>query len=176
SDDGHVYVGGFAARMNPDGTDVEIVGHGFRNSYEQTITSFGDVFQNDNDDPPASRTSYLLEYGNAGWFSRDGTRYWNADRRPGQDIPTAQWRQDDPGIMPAGDIYGAGAPTGIVFYEGDLFGPDWRGTLLSCEAARNIIFGYRPTLDGAGYTLDRFQFRSDERRVGEECSGRAARW
>ena len=51
SDDGNVWIGGAAYRMNPDGTDVEVIGHNFRNSYEQTVTSFGDVFQNDNDDP-----------------------------------------------------------------------------------------------------------------------------
>lgn len=158
SDDGHVYNGGFAARMNPDGTHVEVIGHGFRNSYEQTVTSFGDVFQNDNDDPPASRTTYLLEYGNAGFFSRDGTRHWSADRRPGQDTPTAEWRQEDPGIMPSGDIYGAGAPTGIAYYENGALGEQWRGLLLSCEAARNVVFGYQPQPDGAGFTLDRSQF------------------
>ena len=68
SDDGHVYVGGFSVRMNPDGTNVEIIGLNFRNSYEQTVTSFGDVFHNDNDDPPACRTSFLMEYGNSGFF------------------------------------------------------------------------------------------------------------
>jgi len=158
SDDGHIYNGGFAARMNPDGTNVEVIGHGFRNSYEQAITSFGDVFQNDNDDPPASRTAYLLEYGNAGFFSRDGTRHWSADRRPGQDTPTAQWRQDDPGIMPSGDVYGAGAPTGIAYYENGALGEAWRGLLLSCEAARNVVFGYQPQPADAGFTLERTQF------------------
>jgi putative membrane-bound dehydrogenase-like protein len=158
SDDGHVYVGGFTVRMKPDATGTEIIGHNYRNSYEQTVTSLGDVFQNDNDDPPASRTSFVLEYGSAGYFSRDGKRMWWADRRPGQSIPTAEWRQDDPGVMPAGDIYGAGAPTGIAFYEGDAFGPQWRGTLLSAEAARNTILGYRPQADGAGYKLERFDF------------------
>lgn len=158
SDDGHVYVGGFTVRMKPDATGTEIIGFNYRNSYEQTVTSFGDVFQNDNDDPPASRTSYVLEYGNAGFFSRDGKRGWTADRRPGQDIPTAEWRQEDPGVMPAGDVYGAGAPTGIAYYEGDAFGPEWRGMLLSAEAARNTIFGYRPKADGAGFKLERFNF------------------
>ncbi len=158
SDDGHVYNGGTAMRMNPDGTSVEVIGHGFRNSYEQTVTSFGDVFQNDNDDPPASRTTYLQEYGNLGFFSRDGTRFWSADRRPGQDIPTAEWRQEDPGTIPAGDVYGAGAPTGIVFYENGALGKQWRGLLLSCEAARNVVFGYQPQPIGAGFSLDRMQF------------------
>ena len=74
SDDGHVYTGGFAMRMNPDGTHVEVIGYNFRNSYEQAVSSFGDVFQNDNDDPPACRTTFLMEYGNAGFFSADASR------------------------------------------------------------------------------------------------------
>ncbi len=158
SDDGHVYVGGFTVRMKPDATDSEIIGFNYRNSYEQTVTSLGDVFQNDNDDPPACRTAFVLEYGNAGFFSRDGKRSWQADRRPGQTIATAEWRQEDPGVMPGGDIYGAGAPTGIAFYEGDAFGPAWRGTLFSAEAARNTILSYHPQPEGAGYRLARANF------------------
>jgi putative membrane-bound dehydrogenase-like protein len=158
SDDGHVYVGGFAVRMKPDGTNVEIIGHGFRNSYEQSVTSFGDVFQSDNDDPPACRTTFLLEYGNAGFFSRDGSRLWNADKRPGQNVPTAEWRQEDPGTMPSGDVYGGGAPTGVAFNEGDALGEKYRGLLLACDAGRNTIYGYLPRVEGAGYTLERFNF------------------
>ena len=158
SDDGHVYTGGFTVRMKPDATGTEIIGFNYRNSYEQTVTSFGDVFQNDNDDPPACRTAFVLEYGNAGFFSRDGKRTWSADRRPGQSIPTAEWRQEDPGVMPAGDVYGAGAPTGIAFYEGDAFGPAWRGTLFSADAARNTIFSYHPQPDGAGFKLEHSNF------------------
>ena len=158
SDDGHVYVGGTAMRMNPDGTWVEPIGFNFRNSYEQTVTSFGDVFNNDNDDPPAARTAFLMEYGNLGFTSRDGKRAWRADQRPGQPTAIAEWRQHDPGTIPAGDVYGNGAPTGIVFYEGDELGEKWRGTLLSCETSRNVVFGYHPKPDGAGYKLERFQF------------------
>ena len=158
SDDGHVYLGGFAARMRPDGSRVEIIGHNFRNSYEQTVTSFGDVFQNDNDDPPACRTSFLMLYGNAGYSSVDGRRTWQADRRPGQPVPVAEWRQEDPGVMPAGDVYGGGAPTGIAFYENGALGERFAGLLLSCEAGRNSVFGYLPKPDGAGFALERFHF------------------
>ena len=69
SDDGHVYLGGFTARMNADGTNVEIIGHNYRNSYEQSVTSLGDVFQNDNDDPPACRVGWVTEYANFGFSS-----------------------------------------------------------------------------------------------------------
>jgi putative membrane-bound dehydrogenase-like protein len=158
SDDGHVWIGGFAARMNPDGSGVRIIGHNFRNSYEQTVTSFGDVFQNDNDDPPACRVAFLLEGGNAGFCSADGKRTWQADRRPGQSVPTAQWRQEDPGTMPSGDVYGGGSPTGIAFVEDSALGKKYRGLLLSCEPGRNTVFGYFPKPDGAGFKLERFDF------------------
>lgn len=169
SDDGHVYTGGFAMRMQPDGTNVEIIGHGFRNSYEQAVTSFGDVFQNDNDDPPACRTTWLMEYGFTGFFSKDGQRNWNADRRPGQSTPVAEWRQEDPGVIPSGDVYGGGAPTGIVFVEGDELGEKWRGLLISAESARNTLYGYFPKAEGAGYALERFAFMTTN--VEEEFAG-----
>ena len=159
SDDGHVYIGGASYRMNPDGSEVTVIGHNYRNSYEQTVTSFGDVFQNDNDDPPACRTTFVLEYGNAGFCSFDGKRSWQADRRPGQETAVAEWRQEDPGTMPAGDVYGGGSPTGITYYEGGALGEKYAGgLLLSCEPARNVVFGYLPTPDGAGFKLERFNF------------------
>ncbi len=61
-------------------------------------------------------------------------------------------------MIPSGDVYGGGAPTGIVFNEGDGLGRKYRGLLLSAEAARNTIFGYFPKPDGAGYKLERFDF------------------
>ena len=158
SDDGNVWIGGFSVRMNADGSDLRIVGHNYRNSYEQAINSFGDLYQSDNDDPPACRVSLIMEGGNAGFASADGKRSWGADKRPGQDTPTAEWRQDDPGTMPAGDVYGGGSPTGVAFYENGALGDKWNGLLLACEAGKNVIFGYQPKPDGAGMKLERFDF------------------
>ncbi len=171
SSDGHVYVGGFSARMNPDGTHVEITGYNYRNSYEHTITSLGDVFQSDNDDPPACRTSHVIEYGNAGFASADGKRSWQFDQRPDQDVPTAEWRQSDPGVMPSGDVYGAGAPTGMAFYENGALPAKYKGLLLSGESVLNRILGYSPKREGAGFILQRFDFlKPRERTEGD------ARW
>ena len=158
SDDGHVWVGGFAGKMNPDGTGVQILGHGFRNSYEHTVTSFGDVFQNDNDDPPACRTTWLMEGGFLGFFSPDGKRHWRADQRPGQSVPEAHWRQEDPGTLPPGDVYGGGSPTGICYYENGALPVKYEGLLASCEAARKVVFGYHPIPEGSNFKLERFNF------------------
>ncbi len=154
SDDGKVWVGGLALRINPDGTGMKVMGHNFRNSYESIIDSYGNLWQNDNDDQVvACRTSWLMEGGNAGFFSTDGTRYWQADQRPWQDVFSAHWHQDDPGIMPAGDKSGAGAPTGIAMNEGDALGEKYRGLLLSADAGRNVVFGYQPERSLSGYDL-----------------------
>lgn len=161
SDDGRIWVGGMALRINPDGTGLKVLAHNFRNSYETALDSYGNMWQNDNDDQVVTcRTSFLMEGGNAGYFSRDGSRYWQADQRPGQSAFTAHWHQDDPGVMPAGDNTGAGSPTGIVVYEGDDLGEAYRGMLLSADAGRNVIFGYHPEPKGAGFELKRMNFIS----------------
>jgi putative membrane-bound dehydrogenase-like protein len=155
SDDGKIWTGGLVFRINPDGTGLEVVAHNFRNSYEVMMDSFGDFWQNDNDDEKAAcRTSFIMEGANAGFFARTGERTWQADRRPGQSILQAHWHQEDPGVMPVGDIYGSGSPTGITMIEGDELGEKYRGTLLSSDAGRNIIFGYKPKKVGAGFNLD----------------------
>ena len=59
----------------------------------------------------------------------------------------AEWRQEDPGVVPAsGDIYGGGSPTGIALRTRimeDRFG----GYVISCEPARNVLFGYHPKVE-----------------------------
>jgi putative membrane-bound dehydrogenase-like protein len=161
SDGGRVWTGGLALRMAPDGTGLTVLAHNFRNAYELAIDSFGDLWQNDNDDQVMTcRMTWLMEGANAGYFSADGTRFWQADRRPGQDTFTAHWHQADPGVLPAGDNTGAGAPAGVVRYEGDGLGPRYRGLLLSADAGRNVVFGFHVKPQGAGFALERFEFLS----------------
>jgi putative membrane-bound dehydrogenase-like protein len=178
SDDGKVWVGGFSVRMNPDGTNARIVGHNYRNSYEQALTSFGDMFQSDNDDPPACRVAEVMEGGNAGFSSADGQRSWKADMRPGQTTPIAEWRQEDPGTMPSGDVYGGGSPTGVAYYENGALGDKWQGLLLACEAGKNVVFGYLPVPDGAGFKLERIDFMTSNKErefAGSDFIGGAGR-
>ena len=142
SDDGFVWSSGFSARMNADTSGVEIIGNGYRNSYEHFPSSFGDLFQGDNDDSSSCRTSYILEYGTAGYTTPKATGY-NSVRRPGQPTARAHWRQDDPDTMDVGDVYGSGSPTGVAIYENGALGAAFNGTLLNCEPSRNTIFGYK---------------------------------
>ncbi len=182
SDDGRLWTGGLALRVDRDGRHLAVLAHNFRNSYEVAIDSFGNLWQNDNDDEvQACRTSWLMEGGNMGFFSPDGTRSWRADRRPGQSIPVAQWHQDDPGVVPAGDIYGAGGPTGVVVYEGDLLPKSFRGMVLNADAGRNTVFGHVPKASGAGFALERTIFltsrpNSTEDYVWSQTSADRSTW
>jgi hypothetical protein len=117
SDDGHVWIGGFSVRMNPDGTNVNIIGHNYRNSYEQALTSYGDLFQSDNDDPPACRVTHVLEGGNAGFASADGLRAWGADKRPGQDTPTPNGVRKTPARCPRAMSMAADRPPAWPFMK-----------------------------------------------------------
>ena len=158
ADDDRVYIGGVALKIRPDGTGLSVVGHNFRNSMGHCLDSFGNLWQSDNDDSISCRTTWLMEYANTGYRSADGRRGWQADRRPDQSVPTAHWHQEDPGVLPAGDVYGPGAPTGMTFYENGALDAKYRGMLLSCEAGRNVVLGYLPEPAGAGFHLDRFSF------------------
>ena len=167
SSDGHLYLGGMAMRINPDGTGLTAIGHNLRNTHDMAVNSFGDVYQNDNDDPPHCRATWLMEYGNLGYAGLfDGSRSWQETAKswetPGSRLwdwsghsqlgrrhTPSHWRENYPGTMPPGTIYGSGAPVGAAFYEGDALGPRMRGTFLSCEMVRRELQIYQPKLTDA---------------------------
>ncbi len=153
SDDGFVWTSGFSGRLNPDGTGLEILGNGYRNCFENFPSSLGDLFQGDNDDSQSCRTSFVLEYGSAGYTTPSGASYGSV-KRPGQSMPRAHWRQDDPDTMDVGDVYGGGSPTGITVYENGALGTSWEGTLLHCEPSRNTVFSYKLAAQKGTFALN----------------------
>ncbi|MFT5906236.1 MAG: putative membrane-bound dehydrogenase-like protein, partial [Cryomorphaceae bacterium] len=154
SDDKRMYSSGVMISIKEDGTDLKVIGHNFRNPYGHSVDSFGSVWMNDNDDTQSCRTTWMMRYGNLGFTSEDGSESWGAGRRPGQTIPTAHWRQDDPGVIPSGHVYGNASPTGMVYYEAG------EGMLLSCEAGQNVIWGYERKRQGAGFEMKGFPYLS----------------
>ncbi len=154
SDDGRTYVGGLILRCNQDGTGLSVMAHNFRNPYEVAVDAFGDMwtFDNDDDGNQCCRVTWVMEGGNHGYFSADGSRYWQADRRPGQDVQSAHWHQDDPGVAPTTLITGSGGPTGVCVYEGDALPEALRGALLCADAGRNCVYALREAPDRSAGT------------------------
>ena len=175
SDDGRVWVGGLVLRIGATGEGLTVLAHNFRNNYEVAVDSFGNLWQSDNDDDGSQscRTLWCMQGGNHGYFSADGARYWTADRRPGQEVRRAHWHQDDPGVVPNGCINGAGGPTGVAVYEGELLPAQFHGAILNCDAGANVVYAHLPRAKGAGYELEKTDFLSS--RTGAK-DDRATTW
>ena len=155
SDDGRVYAGGLVLSVKPDGTDLKVHSHNARNPYEVVVDSQGDLWQTDNDDTASCRLTWLMEGANTGFASANGDRSWQIDQRPGQSLTEAHWHQQDPGVIPAGFVYGVGAPTGMLRCESRCLGSELNGALLACEAGLGAVLAFRPKVDGAGFTFER---------------------
>ncbi|PYT27987.1 MAG: hypothetical protein DMG57_16430 [Acidobacteria bacterium] len=139
------YYAGCALRVNPDGTNLTVIGHDFRNPYELTVDSFGNIWQSDNDDDGNAwtRLNYVMEGGNYGYWG-PGARRWQEDKG-------THFHNELPGVVPNIARLGAGAPCGIVAYEGELLPKKYRGQLLHAEAGKRLIRTYALENAGAGY-------------------------
>lgn len=155
SDDGRVWTGGLVLALDPDGGGLQVLAHNFRNNYEVAADSFGHLYQADNDDDGnrSCRTLWCLPGGDHGYFSPDGSRTWQADRRPGQETVAAHWHSEDPGVVPPGCINGAGGPTGVAVYEVGPLSPWLEGRVLNADAGAGIVYAHVPERTGSGVTL-----------------------
>ena len=139
------YYGGSALRVRPDGTGLEIVGHNFRNPYELTVDSFGNIWQSDNDDDGNEwvRINYVMEGGNHGYWGPGGKR-WREDRG-------THFHQEDPGVVPTLLRTGAGSPSGITIYEGNLLPRRYWRKPLHVDNGPRVLRAYHVERDGAGF-------------------------
>lgn len=174
---GKRYQMGMAFRCNPDGSGFETLGQNFRNNYEVTVDSFGAAWQSDNDDDgnQGVRINYVMEGGSFGYVGHTGSN-WSRDmaQYPDQGKPEAHFHQRNPGVVPNLLNTGAGSPTGILVYEGDLLPESCRGRLLHCEPGHNVIRAYTPIPAAAGYKCDSMEvLKSSDRwfRPADLCVG-----
>jgi putative membrane-bound dehydrogenase-like protein len=156
-DNGKPYTNGMPFRCNMDGSEFEVLGYNFRNNYEVTVDSFGALWQSDNDDDGnrATRINFVMEFGNYGYVDQITGEGWRAPRTNMEaDIPQQHWHLNDPGVVPTMLITGAGSPTGITVYEGNLLPEVYRNQVLHCDAGPNVVRAYPTTNDGAGYKAE----------------------
>lgn len=146
---------GMAFRCDLDGKNVEVLGNNFRNPYEVAVDSYGTVWQSDNDDDGnrGVRINYVMQHGNFGYRDEIIGASWSERRVNMEDsIPLRHWHLNDPGVVPNLLQTGAGSPTGIVVYEGNLLPRRFRNQLIHSDAGPNIVRSYAVNTDGAGYT------------------------
>jgi putative membrane-bound dehydrogenase-like protein len=156
-DAGKPYRQGMVLRCRPDGGDVEVLGHNFRNNYEAAVDSFGGLWQSDNDDDGnrGVRILRVIDHGNYGYVDERTGAGWQS-RRIGieAETPERHWHLNDPGVMPPLLLTGGGSPAGICVYEGSLLPDRFHGALLHCDPGPNAVRAYRVQPRGAGYRAD----------------------
>jgi putative membrane-bound dehydrogenase-like protein len=153
-DQGRPYRQGMVFRCDLDGSHFEVLGHNFRNNYEVTIDSFGTLWQSDNDDDGnrGVRINYVMEYGNYGYTDELTGAGWQTPRvNMESTVPERHWHLNDPGVVPTMLLTGAGSPSGIMFYEGDLLPEVFRNQIIHCDPGPNVVRSYPTTVQGAGY-------------------------
>ncbi len=151
------YTMGMVFRCNPDGSQVECLGQNFRNNYELAVDSYGAMWQSDNDDDgnKGVRINYVLDYGNYGYRDEMTGAGWQASRTNMEDsIPFRHWHLNDPGVVPNLLQTGAGSPTGMVIYEGNLLPADVQNQIIHADPGPNVVRSYTVKKAGAGYTAE----------------------
>ena len=148
------YKQGMVFRCDPDFKNVEVLGHNFRNNYEVAVDSYGTMWQSDNDDDgnKGVRINYVMEYGNYGYTDEMTGAGWSANRTNIEaEIPFRHWHLNDPGVVPNLLQTGAGSPTGMVIYEGELLPSVFQNQMIHCDAGPNVVRSYPVEKNGAGY-------------------------
>lgn len=151
------YQEGMVFRCNLDGSEVETLGWNFRNNWMVTVDSFGNLWQSDNDDDGnrGVRINFVMEFGNYGYKDELTGAGWKSQRTGMHpEVPMRHWHLNDPGVMPNLLQTGAGSPTGITVYEGDLLPQAFQGEVVHCDAGPSVCRAYPVEKDGAGYSAE----------------------
>lgn len=140
---GRLAPGGWVARMDPDGSDFEIIATGFRNEYDIAFNPAGELFTYDADMEwdvgtawyRPTRVNHVVSGAEFGW--RNGAGKWPA------------YYPDSLGAVV--DI-GPGSPTGIAFGTGAKFPAKYQKALFICDWSFGNIFAVHMDPAGSSYT------------------------
>lgn len=135
--------GGWICRMDPDGSNIELVATGFRNEYDIAFNPDGELFTYDADmewdiGTPwyrPTRVNHVISGAEFGW--RNGTGKW-------PDYYGDSWG--------AVVNIGPGSPTGIVFGTGAKFPQKYQDALFISDWSYGVIYAVSMKPSGATYT------------------------
>lgn len=143
------YHGGWVARADLDGGNVEVVCMGLRNCYDIAFDRDGDLFTFDSDlendfglpnyRPTAIRQ--VTSAGDHGWHGRAGEMLWN-------------WTPDREEIQPPIVEIGPGSPTGICFGHDASFPARYREALFACDWSYGRMFAVHLAPRGATHAAE----------------------
>ncbi|MCG8450941.1 MAG: HEAT repeat domain-containing protein [Pirellulales bacterium] len=134
--------GGTIFRTDEEGSFVELVAGGLRNSYDFALNAAGEIFTYDSD----------MEWDlGAPWYRPTRVNHVTAGAELGWRSGWAKWPESYLDSLPAAVHVGAGSPTGVEFYNHHAFPPEYQGAMFGCDWAGGKIYCFRLQPQGATY-------------------------
>ncbi len=134
--------GGTIFRTDTEGSFVELVAGGLRNSYDFAFNEAGEIFTYDAD----------MEWDmGAPWYRPTRVNHVTPGAELGWRSGWAKWPAYYLDSLPAAVNLGAGSPTGVEFYNHVAFPKRYHGAMFGCDWATGRIHCVRFERDGATY-------------------------
>lgn len=145
---------GAILRCDPDGANLEIFAHGFRNIYGTAIDPMGNVYVRDNTNDGGGynvRNYHVVKGAYYGWPFR--------------------WREGDSATPPVDVLtksrdMGGGSPCGQMWLHSSKWPAKYNNAVLGCEWGRAHIVFIRPIPQGATFDLPEQKLIADARSPG----------
>ena len=146
---GRLAPGGWISKYDPKKKTYDLIAIGFRNEYDATLNSAGDLFAYDADMEwdmgnywyRPTRINFVVSGSDHGW--RSGTGKWPA------------YYEDS--LPPVVEI-GPGSPTGFLSGTEAKFPEKYQRALYALDWTFGTIWAIHPQQEGAGYTADKEVF------------------
>jgi putative heme-binding domain-containing protein len=141
--------GGYICSMNPDGSDLELFCHGFRNEFDICFDLGGQLFTYDADmewdiGTPwyrFTRVNHCVSGADFGWHSGAG-----------------KWPDYYPDNLPTTIDIGPGSPTGVVSGMGAKFPAKYQRAIFINDWTYGTMWAIHLTPDGASYNAEKEDF------------------
>jgi putative heme-binding domain-containing protein len=143
--------GGWIARINPEGTDWEMIGAGFRNAFDFDYNEVGDIFAYDAD--------MEWDFGMP-WYRPTRINHVTSGSEFGWRTGNSKWSPNYPDNLPAVLNIGQGSPTNAMFGFKANFPSKYKKALYAFDWSFGIIYAIHLTPNGASYDASAEEFIS----------------
>ena len=141
--------GGIIYRVSPDGKEFEIFANGFRNIYDASVNSDGELFTYDAD----------MEYDfNTSWYRPTRVNHVVSGAEFGWRNGTGKYPEFYVDNLPASLNIGPGSPTGTTFGYGAKFPAKYQSAFYAIDWSWGKIYAVHLEPDGSTYTGTKEEF------------------
>ena len=128
--------GGGVVRLRPDGTQLELVASGLRNTLDVAIDERGELFTHDNTDDGLGWWTRLTHVVPGGYYGYPWDYHEHQER-----------------MLPCMKDYGGGSPTGGLVYREAAWPAPYPGSLFFCEWAKQRLRRFEVEPQGATFRV-----------------------